>query len=128
MAPGGGALLVGDAADFFDPFTGQGLFSALRGAELAAAAIGAALAGGGRGPLSAAALAPYAAARRRAFAGKWMLERLIAIGIGWPWLARRVIGRLARRPGLADLLVGATGNVVPAHLVFAPSFLMRLLV
>src|SRR5205814_701340 len=31
-----GTLLVGDAADFFDPFTGQGIYSALRGAELAA--------------------------------------------------------------------------------------------
>jgi flavin-dependent dehydrogenase len=128
VAPGGGALLVGDAADFFDPFTGQGLFSAFRGAELATAVIGAALAAGGRGSLTAAALAPYALSRRRAFAGKWLLERLIGLGVGWPWLARRVIGRLARRPGLADLLVGATGNVVPARLVFAPSFLIRLLV
>lgn len=128
VAPGGGALLVGDAADFFDPFTGQGLYSALRGAGLAAAVIGSALDAGGRGPLAGAALAPYGVARRRAFAGKWLLERLIGIGVGWPWLARRVIGRLARRPGLADLLVGATGNVVPARMVFAPSFLLRLLV
>ncbi len=127
VAPGGGALLVGDAADFFDPFTGQGLFSALRGAELAAATIGAALAAGGRGPLPAAALAPYAAARRRTFAGKWVLERLIGVGVGWPWLARRVIARLARRPALADLLIGATGNVVPARAVLAPSILLRLL-
>ncbi len=128
VAPGGGALLVGDAADFFDPFTGQGLYSALRGAELAAAAIGAALADGGRGPLPATSLAPYAAARRRAFAGKWLLERLIGVGVGWPWLARHVIARLARRPGLADLLIGATGNVVPARMVLAPSILLRLLV
>src|SRR5213594_4800065 len=36
VAPGGGAVLVGDAADFFDPFTGQGIYSAMRGAELLA--------------------------------------------------------------------------------------------
>jgi flavin-dependent dehydrogenase len=127
VAPGGGALLVGDAADFFDPFTGQGLYSALRGAELAAAALADALATGGRGPLPAAALDPYRAARRRAFSGKWLLERLIGVGVGWELLARRVVGRLARRPGLADLVVGATGNFVPARAVLAPSFLLQLL-
>ena len=31
----GGVLLVGDAAGFYDPFTGEGLFTALRSAELA---------------------------------------------------------------------------------------------
>src|SRR2546428_1963354 len=31
----GGVLLVGDAAGFFDPFTGEGIYAALRGAELA---------------------------------------------------------------------------------------------
>jgi flavin-dependent dehydrogenase len=127
VAPGGGALLVGDAADFFDPFTGQGLYSALRGAELAAAALVDALAGRGRGPLPAGALDPYRAARRRAFSGKWMLERLIGVGVGWERLARRVVGRLARHPGLADLVVGATGNFVPARAVLAPSFLLQLL-
>jgi geranylgeranyl reductase family protein len=113
---GGGALLVGDAADFFDPFTGQGIYSALRGAELAAACV-----------ISGAGLRAYARARRREFAGKWLLERLIALGVGWPGLVERVVRRLARRPDLADLLVGATGNCVPARAVLTPGVLAQLL-
>src|SRR6185436_765787 len=31
-----GAALVGDAADFFDPFTGEGIYAALRGGEILA--------------------------------------------------------------------------------------------
>ncbi len=119
-AAGGGALLVGDAADFFDPFTGQGIYSALRGAELAAAAVINTLATG-------ASLRAYARARRGVFAGKWLLERVIALGVGWPALAERVVGRLARRADLADLLVRATGNCVPARAVLAPGVLAGLL-
>ena len=115
-----GALLVGDAADFFDPFTGQGIYSALRGAELAAAAVIAALDTG-------ASLRAYARARRAAFAGKWLLERLIGLGVGWPALVERVVGRLARRADLADLLVRATGNCVPARAVLAPGVLAGLI-
>jgi flavin-dependent dehydrogenase len=125
VADAGGALLVGDAADFFDPFTGQGIYSALRGAELAGNVLLPALARGG--PLTHAALAPYAAARRATFAGKWVLERLIGLGVGWPALTNRVVGRLARRPHLADLVVGATGNFVPARRVLSPGVLARLL-
>ena len=114
-----GALLVGDAADFFDPFTGQGIYSALRGAELAAAAILDCLTTG-------ASLRQYARARRREFAGKWLLERLIGIAVGWPALIERVVGRMNRRPELADLLVRATGNCVPARAALAPAVLAGL--
>jgi len=126
VAPGGGALLVGDAADFFDPFTGQGIYAALRGGELAADAVLRGLRDAPAGPLSARALAPYALARRRAFAGKWALERLIGWGVGWPWLAQRVVSRLSRRAPLADRVVGATGNIVPARAVLTPAALLQL--
>ena len=119
VAKGGGALLVGDAADFFDPFTGQGIYSSLRGAELAAAAILDSFATG-------ASLSRYARARRREFAGKWLLERLIGVAVGWPALIERVVGRMTRRPDLADLLVRATGNCVPARAVLMPRVLAGL--
>jgi len=120
VAPGGGALLVGDAADFFDPFTGQGIYSALRGAELAATAVVESLATG-------ASLDGYARARRREFTGKWMLERMIGLAVGWPALIERVVGRLARRPHLADLLVQATGNCLPARAALTPRVIAGLL-
>jgi len=119
LGGGGGALLVGDAADFFDPFTGQGIYSALRGAELAAAAIVDTLATG-------ASLRHYARARRREFTGKWLLERMIGIAVGWPALIERVVGRMLRRPELADLLVRATGNCIPARAVLTPRVLAGL--
>jgi len=125
VADHGGALLVGDAADFFDPFTGQGIYSALRGAELVADVLVPVLETGA--PVTRAALAPYRAARRAAFGTKWVLERLIGMGVGWPALTNRVVSRLARRPGLADLMVGATGNFVPARRLLTPGALARLL-
>ena len=120
-----GALLVGDAADFFDPFTGQGIYAAVHGAALAAAALSEPLAHGDR--VTAAALASYGRARRQAFTGKWLIERAIGLGVGWPALARRVIGRLSRRPALADLVVGAAGNFVPAQAVLSPRPLLAML-
>jgi flavin-dependent dehydrogenase len=120
-----GALLVGDAADFFDPFTGEGIYSALRGGELAADAISRAL--GARGTVAEArTLKDYDRARRAEFGGKWWVERLVAAGVAIPFVANRAIRSLAADKSLADLLVGVTGDFVPARRVLNLSYLARL--
>jgi flavin-dependent dehydrogenase len=106
----GDALLVGDAADFFDPFTGEGIYAALRGGELAAEAAVLTLRDGGD-----AALRRYEAERRRAFGGKWVVERVIAAIVANPWLINRAARTLARRRDMADLLIGVTGDFIPAR-------------
>jgi geranylgeranyl reductase family protein len=112
-------ILVGDAADFYDPFTGEGIYSALRGAELAAGSIAPLLE---RDELNRSDLAPYDLARRRAFRGKWILERAIAWAITKPRLFDHITHRLAQKPRLADALVGVTGDVIPHSSVLSPSF------
>ena len=119
-----GALLVGDAADFFDPFTGEGIFAALRGGRLAADALASALAAG---PASRAALRPYRRARRRAFLGKWAFERVAALSATRPLLMRRFASRLARHPAVAGLWVGAAGDYVPPGALLAPRALAALI-
>ncbi len=116
-----GALLVGDAADFYDPFTGEGIFAALRGARLAVDVLAPALA---RGEATRRSLHPYVAMRRRAFLGKWILERVVGLGATRPALMRRFTRQLARRTHVADLWVGAAGDTVPVRTLFAPRHLM----
>ncbi|HEU5041925.1 MAG TPA: NAD(P)/FAD-dependent oxidoreductase [Gemmatimonadales bacterium] len=119
-----GAALVGDAADFFDPFTGEGIYCALRGAELLARSAIPAL----ERPdaVTAARLAGYPRARRAAFAGKWAVERLVGYGMCFPRLFDRAVARLGRRAGMADTFIGVTGDFVPARAVLNPLFLARM--
>lgn len=119
-----GILLVGDAAEFFDPFTGEGIRTALRGAELAAGVISSALRSGG--PVTARSLASYRRLRRKAFFGKWTVERLVGYAMQWPALFDHAVERLGRRAGMADTFIGVTGGFVPASAVLNPGFLARM--
>jgi flavin-dependent dehydrogenase len=121
------AALVGDAADFFDPFTGEGIYAALRGGEmLAPFAVEAARAPSREG--AHRALRGYEAARRDAFGGKWRVEKLIGLAVAFPSLMNHAARVLSRRTDLADLLIGVTGDFVPAREVLRPGVLWRLLV
>jgi len=122
-ATGDGVALVGDAADFFDPFTGEGIYAALRGAALLAPHLARVLS---QGAPTAGTLRAYDRDRTRVFAGKWLLERAIGTVVRHPALLDHVATRLARHQETADLLVGATGDFVPARQVFRPSVAWRL--
>lgn len=119
-----GALLVGDAADFYDPFTGQGIYSALHGGALAAAVASRALE---RGDVSAGAMAEYDRLRRQSFGGKWTVERLIQVFVRRPPLINRALRNLSADAGLANTLVSVTGDILPPACVLTPAFLLRVL-
>jgi geranylgeranyl reductase family protein len=117
-----GALLVGDAAGFYDPFTGEGVTLALRSAELAATVAGRALTLNTTDDLSA-----YDRLRHAATRDKFRLNRILQYVVSWPSLADAVARRLAGRPDLADRLVGIAGDLVPARSAFGPKFVWDLL-
>jgi len=123
-APGAG--VVGDAADFFDPFTGEGIYTALRGGQLLCSFALESLAAPARA--ANAPLAAYDKARRAEFGGKWRLERLVGAAVGFPGMMNRAVKALARRQDLADLFVGAAGDFVPPREVLRLSNLGLLLV
>jgi geranylgeranyl reductase family protein len=99
---GPGYVLVGDAAGFFDPFTGEGIYRALRGAQLVAQHLD--------------ALAQYPAARRQAFAAKERLTAVIQLFVRTPALLELAIRRLQQRPAVAASLSNILGDLEPAGL------------
>jgi len=119
-----GIMFIGDAAGFFDPFTGQGIYLALHSATLAAAVAHRALC---NGVLSADDLRSYCFVHRQAFRDKYRLSALIQLGLRVPWLANRVINRLARCPALADIVVGVAGDFVSPKAVLSWRFATQVL-
>jgi geranylgeranyl reductase family protein len=111
----GGVLLAGDAAGFYDPFTGEGLYTALRSAELLAEAAHPALS---TGDVSAAALASYARAKRAAFADKARVTRVLQFIIAHRRLANGAARCLQRRPALLGTLMGVIGDFVPPRAIW----------
>ena len=117
-----GALLVGDSAGFYDPFTGEGVTLALRSADMAAEVASRAL----RSPRGAD-LRAYDRARHAATRDKFRINRMLQRIVAWPALSNAVARRLSRRPDLADRLVGIAGDFVPAESAWSLRFAWELI-
>lgn len=118
-----GGALVGDSAGFYDPFTGEGVTLALRSAELAAEAAHRAL----KHSAAPGLLWEYEQSRAEATRDKFRLNRVLQRVVAWPALSNAVARRLARRPDLADELVGIAGDLVPARAALRAAFVLDLI-
>jgi flavin-dependent dehydrogenase len=118
---GAGWLLVGDAAGFLDPFTGEGLHRALVSADLAARAILA------QGIDRRDAFAAYDRQMRRRFMAKdvvsWLVQAFLARPALFDYAARRVASRDAVRATMGLVM----GDLVPASRALDPRYLAALL-
>ena len=102
-----GLLLAGDAAGFLDPMTGDGLYFALRGAEMAAHVGLTALDGRDR-HAAATALRRH---RRLAFGRKWRMNRVLRSLVGSPRAVSIAAHGARVWPDALRLLICAAGDV-----------------
>jgi flavin-dependent dehydrogenase len=118
-----GLLLVGDAAGYYDPLTGQGIHQALRSAELAAEAIDSAL----RTGRVSEALGWYARRHRATFAPARLVQRAIEHVVSRAALRGALLERLAARPFAFDALLAVTGDSSPVRSLLRPRVVSALL-
>ena len=120
----GGLLLVGDAAGFVDPFTGEGIYLSLRSSQLAVGVIEGAF---DSSDFSKRQFQIYDRIRREEFKKKNTLNKVLQRLIYTPSLCDRVVETLATQKELSSLLVGVIGDYIPANRVVCFEYLLRLL-
>ena len=117
---GPGLVLVGDAAGYYDPLTGQGIHRAISGAEEAARVIDDALNHGAL--VGEHSLAPYARSLRRTQEPGRRVQRTIEWLLGHPSLLAGALSYLDRAGTLPDL-VAVTGDARPVRSLLTPRHL-----
>lgn len=115
-----GILLVGDASGYFDPLTGQGIFRALRAAELAAETVRNCLPVGGDGVPTRSELLPYERAVKREFRPGRRLQRVIDRALAHRVPRNALVGHLGAAPEVTDRLVRVIGDAAAARTLFHP--------
>ena len=120
-----GVLLIGDAAGFYDPFTGEGVGHALYSARLAAHAIASAFAEGDGG-LTETRLEQFDRRQRKVLNNRQRLGAALQAIIRRPRAANAAARFLSRRQPLADLLLSIIGDLLPPCALFSPRTLINL--
>lgn len=120
-----GAALIGDAAGYYDPFTGQGIYQALASAELLAHHAADALR---QRSLPAHSLAPFAAAHQTLMRPARRVQHAIEYICARPRLAHAVFAGLHNSPDMASRLIAVTGDTRPARDLLSPWLVTRLVV
>ena len=115
-----GCLLVGDAAGFFDPFTGEGIYRAVRGAELASLIAHSALRRNGDRQYE---LSSYSSLRREAFQQKSAVTALVQLFVQYPGLLGYAVPRLRERQQPREILSNVLGDLIPPAQFLRPSIL-----
>ncbi len=123
--PCDGLVMVGDVMGFLDPFTGEGIYLALRSAQLASGVIAEALQG--EGAFNLVHNREYERQRENEFRDKFALSKALQFLIYKPALCNWVVGVLAKNPDMAQRLVGVIGDYVPARDVTSANFLLEFL-
>jgi flavin-dependent dehydrogenase len=118
---GRGWGLVGDAAGFLDPFTGEGLHRALTSARLAAAAVTRAL------DDDPNALAAYERAMTARFRSKDVLSLVVHAFLARPALFDHAARRIAARGRVRETMGLVMGDLVPASRALDPRYVAALL-
>jgi flavin-dependent dehydrogenase len=118
---GAGWLVVGDAAGFLDPFTGEGLHRALVSARLAAAAVHRALDG------DPDAMRRYDRAMTARFRSKDAVSMLVQGFLAVPELFDYAARRLAARDRVRETMGLVMGDLVPASRALDPRYIVALL-
>jgi menaquinone-9 beta-reductase len=120
---GDGFALVGDAAGYYDPFTGQGVTHALEDAFAIADAAAAAFADSRGRALGTGALADYAAAHRRRTIAAHTMQRLVDALLGHAAPAAAALAWLRRSTTARSAILRATGDLLPPRDLLSPRLL-----
>jgi flavin-dependent dehydrogenase len=119
----GRTLLTGDAAELLDPFTGQGVASAIALSAPASAAVSALL----RGEPEQQVAKNYAAQWRAIVAPRRALTNLVEAVVRIGFLRDRAVRNIRRDAGAAHALLASVSGITPARDALAQAVVSQLL-